>query len=197
MIVQYQRTLSESSYSVYNVVIELDMTPFWSQECGVGDCGLFCQTSGGEVPQRELHAVRVTALALCNGGLVLATSNPEKPAIVLPAADITSGHFSILAEPGGLRQWVSRAMGTYTAPTIAALSVLRPRGAPELLAALHTNGVISLWAVASGTPRMLGQLPVVPLATSPSSQLASPHQATALCAFLSSFACKLSAPHTS
>jgi hypothetical protein len=114
---------------------------------------------------------------------VLATSTPEKPAIVLPAADITSGHYSVLSEPGYLRQWVSRAMGTYTASTIAALSVLHPRRAPEMLAAMHANGVLSLWALASGSPRVLGHLPVLPLAsTSQTQQAATPHQITGLCA---------------
>lgn len=98
-------------------------------------------------------------MVLCDVTLCFATTSPERPAIAIPVAELaTSGRFQALTESCGLRQWVSRTIGTYTAPTIAALSELRPQKGPALLALLYSNGVLSIWPPTRGALRPMCQV---------------------------------------
>ena len=52
-------------------------------------------------------------------------------------------------------------MGTYAPPAIAALAVLTPRGAPQLLATAQMSGLVTIWALSGGAGRALCQLDVL------------------------------------
>lgn len=107
--------------------------------------------------------------------------------MVLPATDVASGRYSVLAEPSSIRRWVSRTIGTYTAPAIAALAVLTPRGAPPMLATAQTSGLLTIWAISGGAGRVLCQVEVLPQSagTEPTGEL----HVTGLCAPLRTHAC--------
>jgi hypothetical protein len=121
-------------------------------------------------------------MVLCDTTLCLATNSPDRPALAIPASEIaTSGRFHTLTEGGGLRQWVSRTMGTYTAPTIAALSGLLTHKGPALLAVLYSNGVLSVWLPTRGALRPMCQLNVAP---TPTTGEGGPVTMTGLCAIM-------------
>ena len=105
--------------------------------------------------------MQVTALVLCGAVLCFATTSADAPLLCLPTTDLTtSSHLHALTESGGIRKWVSRTMGTYQPPKIAALSVLRFRGGPHLLAVLYDDGTLSVWLPARGAVRPLCQAAV-------------------------------------
>ena len=100
-------------------------------------------------------------MVLSGRTLCFATTAAAAPLLCIAVDDLDkSRHLSPLAAPAGLRQWVARTLGTWNAPPVAALSVVRTEQEDPLLTVLYAEGTVAVWRASKAAVRPLCTLHV-------------------------------------